>query len=84
MACPCAFSLAGVAAVAAATGALARRGTLVRDSGALERIGRVQTAIFDKTGTLTEGRLEVERIVWTEGERSDWLPVVLALEAAAK
>lgn len=83
VACPCAFSLAGVAAVAAATGALARRGTLVRDSGALERIGRVQTAIFDKTGTLTEGRLEVERIVWTEGERSDWLPVVLALEAGA-
>ncbi len=83
VACPCAFSLAGVAAVAAATGALARRGTLVRDSGALERIGRVQTVIFDKTGTLTEGRLEVERIVWTEGERTDWLPVVLALEAGA-
>lgn len=51
--CPCALSLAAPSALLAATGALARRGILVRRLDALEALARVDTLFFDKTGTLT-------------------------------
>ncbi|MFZ4481526.1 MAG: heavy metal translocating P-type ATPase [Rhodoferax sp.] len=51
--CPCALSLATPAAMLAAAGSLARRGTLVRNLEAFESLAAVDTVIFDKTGTLT-------------------------------
>lgn len=51
--CPCALSLAVPAALAAASGALARRGILPVKAGALDRLARVTDLVFDKTGTLT-------------------------------
>ncbi len=51
--CPCALSLATPAALAAATGALARRGFLVARGNALESLSTVTDVVFDKTGTLT-------------------------------
>lgn len=53
--CPCALSLATPVAMLASAGALARRGVLVRELGALEALAKVDTVVFDKTGTLTEG-----------------------------
>jgi cation transport ATPase len=83
VACPCAFSLAGVAAVTAITGACLQRGLLIRDPAALEAIPRVRTVVFDKTGTLSEGRISVERIAWLGPEREDLLPFVLDAERGA-
>ena len=57
--CPCAFILATPTAVVAAIGNLAKRGVLVRDGDALERMSQVDTVAFDKTGTVTEGRPKV-------------------------
>lgn len=54
--CPCALSLATPAALAAATGGLARRGVLIVHGHALETLSRVTDIVFDKTGTLTEGK----------------------------
>jgi Cu2+-exporting ATPase len=54
--CPCALSLATPAALAAATGALTRRGILVTSGKALETIARCTDVVFDKTGTLTTGK----------------------------
>lgn len=54
--CPCALSLATPAALAAATGGLARRGVLIVHGHALETLAKVTDVLFDKTGTLTEGR----------------------------
>jgi P-type Cu2+ transporter len=51
--CPCALSLAVPAALAAASGALARCGILPVQAGALDRLARATDVVFDKTGTLT-------------------------------
>lgn len=83
VACPCGFSLAGVAAVAAATWALHARGFVVKDAQQLEDLHRTRTIVFDKTGTLTEGHTKVHDIVWRDGENVHLLEVLVAAEAQA-
>jgi Cu+-exporting ATPase len=57
-----------------------RRGILVRDPGALERVKDLDTLIFDKTGTLTEGKFELQKIYSEEGEEENILTVLAAVE----
>ncbi len=60
--CPCALSLAAPSALLAATGALARKGVLLRRLDALEALARADHVMFDKTGTLTEDTLALQSI----------------------
>jgi len=80
VACPCAFSLAGISAITAATGSLLGRGILVKEPAQLERLWAVSKVVFDKTGTLTEGRMDVERLVWRDAPQDELLPLLLAVE----
>jgi Cu2+-exporting ATPase len=52
--CPCALSMAGPAAYAAALAALLEKGVAVTSAQTLERLRSVTDIVFDKTGTLTD------------------------------
>lgn len=68
VACPCALGLATPLAYRAARAALARRGVLVNDAGALERAARVDHVVFDKTGTLTEPLGQLQPLAGSDAE----------------
>ena len=74
--CPCALGLAVPAVSTAASGRLFRRGLLVKNATALERLAEVTHVIFDKTGTLTEGRPVLDR--HDADERQSAVAVALA------
>lgn len=61
--CPCALVLATPAAIMAAIGNASKRGFLVREGDALERLAAVSSICFDKTGTLTYGEPKVSAVV---------------------
>ncbi|GGD63672.1 copper-translocating P-type ATPase [Aurantiacibacter arachoides] len=78
--CPCAMGLAVPAAQVVASGVLAKRGLLVKDGSALERLAEVDTALFDKTGTLTLG----EPIPQIDRLSSEQKSVALGLAQASR
>lgn len=77
--CPCAMGLAVPAAQIVASGALIKRGLLVKDGSALERLAEVDLALFDKTGTLTLGEPEADISALDDEARS----IALALAQAS-
>ncbi|HLW25984.1 MAG TPA: heavy metal translocating P-type ATPase [Steroidobacteraceae bacterium] len=85
VACPCAFSLATLVAVASAQAALARRGVLITHPDALERLAQVTRVVFDKTGTLTRGSLRVTRTrAYAELSEDRCRAIAAALEAGSE
>ncbi|MFZ1478523.1 MAG: heavy metal translocating P-type ATPase, partial [Sphingorhabdus sp.] len=79
--CPCALGLAVPAAQIVAAGVLMKKGILVKDGSALERLAEVDRALFDKTGTLTMGQPEPVNLGELSAEQKS---VALALARASR
>jgi Cu2+-exporting ATPase len=75
--CPCAVGLAAPLALAIATARAGRRGLVLRDAAALERLAHATDVVFDKTGTLTVGAPAVAAWTW-HGDGERWAPWLLA------
>ncbi|HNX30941.1 MAG TPA: cation-translocating P-type ATPase [Holophaga sp.] len=85
IACPCALGLATPVAMAASLGTAARRGLLVRDASAMERLSRVTDLAFDKTGTLTEGKPSLREVrALADLDRDALLRLAAALEQGSE
>ena len=78
--CPCALGLAVPAVATAASGRLFRRGLLIKDATALERMAQIDTVVFDKTGTLTMGQ---PRLTSLDPLPAELCPAALALAGAS-
>lgn len=78
--CPCALGLAVPIAQVVAAGALMKRGVLVKEGAALERLATVDVALLDKTGTATLGKLEPSNLPTEPRERA----VLAALARASR
>lgn len=67
VATPCPLLLAAPVAIVSGLARAARLGVVVRDGGALERLGHARTVVLDKTGTLTAGRPRVTEVALAQG-----------------
>ena len=84
--CPCALILATPTAIMAAAGNMSKRGILVKDGGAVERMASVDTLLMDKTGTLTTGNIVCHGFTSTYAEidAEDLEGLVSALESRSE
>lgn len=84
VATPCPLIVAVPVAFVSGISRAARRGILVKNSGALETLARATVLVFDKTGTLTQGGAHVARVAcrdkWTE---TDILKAAASLEQSS-
>ncbi|QHW29985.1 cation-translocating P-type ATPase [Paenibacillus rhizovicinus] len=79
-ACPCALGLAAPISLVLATGKLARRGIVLKEASALERLAQLDLIVLDKTGTLTEGKPAVTGVSALNGAPNTLLRLAAAAE----
>ncbi|WP_341235225.1 heavy metal translocating P-type ATPase [uncultured Sulfitobacter sp.] len=81
IATPCPLILAVPVALVAGLSRAAHFGVLIKGSGVLEKMARIQTLILDKTGTLTDGRPRIVAIqTHTDISEDDILGLAAALD----
>lgn len=85
IATPCPLLIGIPVAVIGSVSLAARRGIIIKDPGALERISTCRVVIFDKTGTLTYGRPQLVEIATAPPfDASKVLQLVASLEVYSK
>ena len=81
VACPCALGLAVPLVISVSYGLCAKRGIVVKEGEALEKVKDVLYAIFDKTGTLTYGKLAISKVFTYSIDKYSLLKIVSSIEA---
>ncbi len=82
---PCPLILAAPVAFMSGVAQAARRGILVKGSGAMEALARVHTVMFDKTGTLTVGGARLIAVEAAPGtDPNEVLRLAASLEQASQ
>ena len=81
--CPCALALAIPAVNIIANSSLLKRGILLKNGDALEKINNINTIIFDKTGTLTKGKSVLTDILIYKNNKTIKTNDIKYLEIAA-
>lgn len=71
VATPCPLLIAIPVAIIGSISLAARRGIIIKDPAALEKIDTCQVAIFDKTGTLTYGEPKVTEVIPATGKSAE-------------
>ncbi len=83
--CPCALALATPAVFTVATSALAGRGLLLRQPGALQAMSEVTSVVFDKTGTLTGDEIALAQVeLFGALDEQQALAIASALESRSE
>jgi heavy metal translocating P-type ATPase len=85
VATPCPLLIAIPVAIIGSISLAARRGIIIKDPAALEKIATCRTAIFDKTGTLTYGQPRLTQMIPAPGfAEREVLALVASLERYSK
>lgn len=80
IACPHALGLAIPLTISVSTGMAARKGILVKDRMALEKMRTIDTVLFDKTGTLTKGEHSVLEVATVSLSEDEFLQIAASVE----
>lgn len=78
--CPCALVVSVPLSFFGGIGACAANGILLKNSGGLETLAKLDTLLFDKTGTLTQGVFRVEAIHPETVSEAELLDIAAAAE----
>lgn len=85
VACPCALGLATPIAMLVSSSAAAKRGILLQEPSALERLCQCDAMVFDKTGTLTIGEMQVVDVAVAAGvDEAELVAIAAGLEVGSK
>lgn len=84
IACPCALGIAIPVAISVGAGVAARRGVLLREPAALDRIPKIRTFVLDKTGCVTTGKFRLVEFRAEGIEKDEALRLAAAVEAASE
>ncbi|MHA1271110.1 MAG: heavy metal translocating P-type ATPase [Candidatus Helarchaeota archaeon] len=82
--CPCALALSTPISVVSALTSGARNGILIKGGQYFEDLNKIDIMAFDKTGTLTEGSLEINDIVFFNGNHDQWYSIIAGLESLSE